>query len=258
MPPNTTYYEFTDTYGAWWQAASLRFAHESFGSVNVVYEVDKVGPTYCPAEFFGSIELPAFNTSRVTGLKIMIATHPDNVEERCDSGSFVLLRQMAETHFADSPNFKFECFDDPYDLTLVRCADIKQSDPYCEKLLSRFNTDPSTPPSSSTPTFSPTTDSPSTPGTVSPSTVPNNINPFDPPTATQCGAHCLSKTTFKFLLVGVSLATFLAGILTTVVVQTILAHYKRSTQLANGVTPSASMKEVRYMSLLEDGLQGAQ
>lgn len=237
LPPNTTFYQFSDAYGAWWQAASIRFGQEAVGTAHLVYEVEAEGPAFCPGEFFGSIELPSMNLSQVTGIQVLIATHPDNKEERCDSGSFVLLRTMIETKFAGSTNFEFTCADDPYDLTMVRCSGISQTDPYCEKLLSKFfpSTSPQSPPASQIPSVS----------------APNINNPATPTAAPSAVTHCLSKTTFKFLLLGVSIATFLAGILTTVVVQTIIGHYRRSKTATNQFPPSSSMKDVAYSSLLE-------
>lgn len=263
--PNASYYDFRDAYGAWWQAASIRFAQEAVGTVNVVYESAPEGPTFCPGEYFGSIEMPALNTTTVTSMRVLVATHPDNPVERCGSGSFLLLRKMAEVHFANSSNFKFSCVDDPFDLTMVRCVRSSQNDPYCKKLISRFYPCPSLPPIDNPTTLPnipsaahPTAPMPITAPAVGPTSSPSNIPVVFHPTSSQCSVNCLSKTTFRFLLVGVSLATFFVGILTAVVAQTLIRHCKKSKSKNGQFTPSSSMKEIGYTSLLEDGLQGDQ
>lgn len=265
--PNATFYDFADAYGSWWQAASIRFAREAVGTVNIVYEVDREGPTFCPGEYFGSVELPALNTSMVTTMKVMIATHPDNVVERCDSGSFVLLRKMAEAHFANASNFRFTCADDPFDLTMVRCVRSNQNDAFCRKLITKGWPCPSLPPVSApinpsvVPSQPPTAPSPPStiPIMVAPSTQPSSTSPKPLPTPApaQCSANCLPKTTFKFAVLGASLTAFLAGVLTAVVVQTIIGRYKTSRLNKHNLSPSSSMKDIGYTSLLEDNLNDA-
>lgn len=176
--PSPTYrpfYDFSDAFGAFWQAASIRFASTARGQAYVVFEVPDEGPTFCAANFFSSVEMRAMNLSALTGLEVMVATNELNPNEKCDSGSFITLREIALATFAGYP-ITFTCQDDPYDLTLVRCGSSPESDKNCKSLLGKL---------------------------------------FDPPVTptTGCGKGCGSKRIFTFLIVGVSIGTFIVGFL---------------------------------------------
>lgn len=134
---NSSALDFLDAFGAFWQAASVRFAREAVGEVKVVFVVDNTSSTFCPRSYFGSIELPNMNVNQVTSMHVLVATNNDNGEEKCGSGSFAVLQSMIETHFNSkvAPNFVYRCTNDPYDLTLVRCAGKAEGDETCQRLL---------------------------------------------------------------------------------------------------------------------------
>lgn len=221
--PSGTIYEFKDAFGAFWQAASMRFAREAVGKANIVFEVEDSGPTFCPGDFYGSIELPQIDKTKVSQVNVMIATNPRNPNEKCHSGSFVELQAMIQSHFADQPLFVFTCADDPYDLTLVRCAEKNRDDSYCQLLLQSYG---------------------------SSSNAPSNA----------CGPHCLSKTTFKFLLIGCCIAALLVGILLSVVVPLFMKCFRRSNSTFSDQGLSSSSYRVMedHQSLINDAEQGIQ
>jgi hypothetical protein len=151
--------DYGDAFGAFWEAASVRFASEASGPANVVFQVPDQGVAFCPREFFGAIEIPHMVVGQVSSLTVMVATNPQNPLENCDSGSFIELRALVESHFAADPQFQYHCQDDPYPLALVRCASLPQSDPLCKSILEAPH---GSPPSSQIPITSPTPKSNST------------------------------------------------------------------------------------------------
>lgn len=200
--PYATHYDFKDAFAAWWQAASIRFAREAEGSISVVFEAPDVGPSFCPLQFFGSIEMPSLNRSLVNEVRVLIAGNPSNAAEKCGSGSFVLLQTMVEAHFAGVPGFKYTCLDNPYDLSMVRCAALPNN-PVCQQILGHW---------------------------------------FAPKTSNA------GRSTF--LIIGVSVATFLFGV--TVVIGAQLVISKCRSSRANTSAPRSRINQAEYSLLHGD------
>jgi len=190
----TPSYSFNDAFGAFWQAASLRFAREASGMAHIVFDVSDSGPSFCPTEFFGSVELPNLNLNRVTGLDVMVSTNSNNPGERCDSGSFLVLRSLVESLISGIPNFVYQCRNDPYELLLVRCSSKPESNEACKLLLQNR--------------FSSSSDVPS----------------LQPLQQHMCTGSCISKQTSTFLMIGIGIGTFVLGFLLAAMVPILKTH----------------------------------
>lgn len=212
-------YEFKDAFGAFWQAASIRWAREAVGKAHIVLEVPDSGPTFCQEDFFGSIELPTLSTSAVTQFHVMIASNKLNPVEKCGSGSFVQLERAVISHFSGVPNFLFICSDDPYDLTLVRCAGKGRLNSDCQSLLAGLHLD----------------GKPAAPQSIG------------------CANGCVSKKIYTFLMIGVSIGTFAIGFLLAASAPMFTACAKR-TPLGSFLSSSSRQyeSEETRTALLED------
>lgn len=211
----TPNYLFSDALGAFWQAASIRFAREARGMAHIVFEVADEGPAFCPSDFFGSIELPSMNVNQVTGLDVMVSTNANNPGEICESGSFAVLRSLVEARFSAVPNFVFQCRNDPYELLLVRCASKPESNEACKALLrEHFSTkEPSTPPS--------------------------------PASHHACSESCISKKTSTFLMIGIGIGTFVLGFLLSAMVPVIQSHL-RCCESSPSTSPSSYLPQMGH------------
>lgn len=110
---------YVDAVGSYWQAASKRFAKSAKDSIIVVFQAKKNRKCYRRESYFGNIELPNINSSKVSSIKILILTNKSNPLEKCNSGSFLQLDEDIRKYLG--PNIKIDCENDPHILLSIYC-----------------------------------------------------------------------------------------------------------------------------------------
>ncbi|XP_064615556.1 ADP-ribosyl cyclase/cyclic ADP-ribose hydrolase-like [Liolophura sinensis] len=119
--PKTTY----------WEAASREFAKVASGTVQVMINGSRF-PPYNRTGFFGRVELPAMNTSKVDRIRILLAHDLKlHVVEDCNGKSITELKADIKAR-----GMEVECTDDPKWVRFYMCVD-HPNHPICKNLTSK-------------------------------------------------------------------------------------------------------------------------
>lgn len=120
---------------AYWNAASKYFAQKATGDVTVILNGIREIGAYDAIGTFANYELPYFNSSSVTSVKVVLLHKPGEIKyETCnDPKTLIQLKDIVS-----KKSIRYECEDDPKNIIALFCFTDPQSKE-CQSILSSLN-----------------------------------------------------------------------------------------------------------------------